>query len=127
ALTEDDDEQDEGADVARQAADLIRAGTPASQIAILVRTNAMTSSYEHELAAAGVPFQLRGTERFFERAEVRQAVNLLRLAARSAAPDENPATAVRPVLTGLGLTKVAPAGRGPPREPWEPLDALAQL
>src|SRR5262245_38140859 len=126
-LTEYDNEQDEAADVARQAADLIRAGTPASQIAVLVRINAMTSGYEQELAAAGVPFQLRGTERFFERAEVKQAVNLLRLAARSAAPDENPATAVRPVLTGLGLTKVAPAGRGRARERWESLEALAQL
>jgi DNA helicase-2/ATP-dependent DNA helicase PcrA len=74
-----------------------------------------------------VPFQLRGTERFFDRAEVRQAVNLLRVAARSAAPDEDPAAAVRPILTGLGLTKDPPAGRGRARERWESLEALAQL
>ena len=126
-LTEYEDEQDEAADVARQAADLIRAGTPAGQIAVLVRTNAMTSGYEQALAAAGVPFQLRGTERFFNRAEVRQAVKLLRVATRSAAPDEDPAAAVRPVLTGLGLTKDPPAGRGRARERWESLEALAQL
>jgi ATP-dependent DNA helicase UvrD/PcrA len=126
-LTEYEDEQDEAADVAHQAADLIRAGTSASQIAVLVRTNAMTSGYEQALAAAGVPFQLRGTERFFDRAEVRQAVNLLRVAARSFVPDEDPAAAVRPVLTGLGLTKDPPAGRGRARERWESLEALAQL
>ncbi|HEX9035312.1 MAG TPA: ATP-dependent helicase [Streptosporangiaceae bacterium] len=127
ALTEYPDEVAEAADVARRAADLIRTGTPARQIALLVRTNAMTSGYEAALAAAGVPFQLRGTERFFERQEVRQAVTLLRVAARSAAPDEEPAAAVRPVLTGLGLTKEPPAGRGKARERWESLDALAAL
>jgi DNA helicase-2/ATP-dependent DNA helicase PcrA len=121
------DEQDETADVARQAAELIGAGTPASRIAILVRTNAMTRGYEEALAAAGLRFQLRGTERFFDRAEIRQAVTLLRVTARSAGPDEDPADAVRPVLTGLGLTKDPPAGRGRARDRWESLEALAQL
>ena len=126
-VTEYGDEPDEAANVARQAADLIAAGTPPGQIAVLVRTNAMTRGYEEALAAAGVRFQLRGTERFFDRAEVKQAVTLLRVAARSVGPDEDPAAAVRPVLTGLGLTGDPPAGRGKARERWETLDALAQL
>jgi DNA helicase II / ATP-dependent DNA helicase PcrA len=126
-LTEYGDEPDEASDVARQAAALIRAGTPASHIAILVRTNAMTRGYEEALASAGLRFQLRGTERFFERAEVKQAVTLLRVAARSVGPDEDPAAAVRPVLTGLGLTKDPPAGHGKARERWESLEALAGL
>ena len=126
-LTEHEDEQAEAAEVARQAAELIRAGTPASEIAVLVRINAMTRGHEEALTAAGVPFQLRGTERFFERPEVRQAVSLLRVAARSAGPDEDPASAVRPVLTGLGLTTQPPGGRGRARERWESLDALAAI
>jgi DNA helicase-2/ATP-dependent DNA helicase PcrA len=126
-LTEYSDEPDEAADVARQAAALIGAGTPPSQIAVLVRINAMTRGHEEALASAGVRFQLRGTERFFDRTEVKQAVNLLRVTARSVGPDEDPAAAVRPVLTGLGLTKDPPAGRGKARERWESLDALAQL
>jgi ATP-dependent DNA helicase UvrD/PcrA len=126
-LTEHDDEQAEAAEVARQAVELIRAGTPASEIAVLVRINAMTRGYEEALTAAGVPFQLRGTERFFERPEVRQAVSLLRVAARSAGPDDDPAPAVRPVLTGLGLTAQPPGGRGRARERWESLDALAAI
>src|SRR5262249_34979391 len=85
-LTEYPDEQAEAADVARLVAELVKAGTPAREIAILVRTNAMTASYEEALDAVGVPFQLRGAERFFERAEVKQAIGLLRVAARSAAP-----------------------------------------
>ncbi len=126
-LAEYPDEQAEAQAVARQAAELIGLGTPAGQIAVLVRTNAMTSGYEEALAAAGVPFQLRGTERFFDRPEVRQAVNLLRAATRSAAADEDQAAAVRPILTGLGLTAQPPAGRGQARERWESLDALAQM
>ena len=88
----------------------------------------MTSRYEEALAAAGVPFQLRGAERFFDRTEVRQAVNLLRVAARTVrlrGPARDPASAVRPVLTGLGLTGEPPGGRGKARERWESLDTLA--
>ena len=126
-LTEYEDEQAEAAEVARQAAELVSAGTPARELAVLVRTNAMTSRYEEALAAAGVPFQLRGAERFFDRTEVRQAVNLLRVAARSVSAEEDPASAVRPVLTGLGLSRQPPGGRGKARERWESLDTLAQL
>ncbi len=85
-LTEHDDEPAEAAEVARQAAGLVAAGTLAREIAVLVRTNAMTRGYEEALTSAGVPFQLRGAERFFDRAEVRQAITLLRVAARSAGP-----------------------------------------
>jgi DNA helicase II / ATP-dependent DNA helicase PcrA len=121
------DEQDEADDVARRAAALIAAGTPPGQIAVLVRTNAMTSGYEQALASAGVPFQLRGTERFFDRTEIKQAVTLLRVAARSASPDEGPGATVRAVLTGLGLSKDPPAGRGRARDRWESLETLGQL
>jgi DNA helicase-2/ATP-dependent DNA helicase PcrA len=127
ALTEYPDEPAEAAAVARQAAAVIRSGTAASQIAVLVRTNAQTQGYEQALAEAGVPFQVRGAERFFDRAEVRQALGLLRAAARSASADEDPASQVRPVLSGLGLAREAPAGRGRSRERWESLEALAQL
>jgi DNA helicase II / ATP-dependent DNA helicase PcrA len=127
ALTEYGDDGEEAAAVARQAAGLIRAGTAAGQIAVLVRTNAQTQSYEQALGEAGVPFQVRGAERFFDRAEVRQAVTLLRAAARSSSADEAPASQVRPVLSGLGLSTQAPAGRGKARERWESLEALAQL
>ncbi len=82
-LTEYPDEPAEAAAVARQVRALIKAGTAAAEIAVLVRTNAQTEGLEQALATAGVPFQLRGAERFFDRAEVRQAVGLLRAAARS--------------------------------------------
>ena len=126
-LTEYPDEQAEAAGIARQAAGLVKGGGPASEIAILVRTNAQTEALEQALASAGVPFQLRGAERFFDRAEVRQAVALLRAAARSASADDDPAGQVRPILASIGLTPQPPGGRGTARERWESLEALALL
>src|SRR5260221_8077524 len=126
-FTEYGDEQEEAAAVARRAAALIRSGTAAREIAVLVRTNAQTPPFEQAFGEAGVPFVVMGAERFFDRAEVRQAVGLLRAAARSASADEEPAGQVRAVLSGIGLTLQAPSGRGPARERWESLEALAQL
>jgi DNA helicase-2/ATP-dependent DNA helicase PcrA len=74
-----------------------------------------------------VPYVVKGAERFFERAEVRQAVVLLRGAARSAGDDEPLVRAVRGVLVSAGLTEQPPDGRGAARERWESLTALAQL
>ncbi len=126
-LTEYPDEPAEAAAIARQVRTLMKGGMPVAEIAVLVRTNAQTQGLEQALAAAGVPFQLRGAERFFDRAEVRQAVGLLRAAARSASLPDDPAAEVRPILASVGLTPQPPGGRGTARERWESLEALAQL
>jgi DNA helicase II / ATP-dependent DNA helicase PcrA len=126
-FTEYDDDQEEAAAVARRVAALIRSGTAPREIAVLVRTNAQTPAFEQALGEVGVPFAVKGAERFFERAEVRQAVGLLRAAARSASVDEEPADEVRAVLSGIGLSPRAPSGQGRTRERWESLEALAQL
>ncbi len=126
-VTEYADEPAEAAGVTRQVQSLLKSGMPAGEIAILVRINAQTQPLEEALGQAGVPFQLRGTERFFDRAEVRQAVGLLRAAARSVSADDDPPAQVRPVLGSIGLTAQPPAGRGTARERWESLEALAQL
>ena len=121
------DEPEEAAAVAARAAELIRSGTAARQIAVLVRTNAQTPLFEQALSDAGVPFVVRGAERFFDRAEVRQGLGLLRAAARSASADEESAAQARAVLSGIGLSPQPPTGRGQARERWESLEALAQL
>ncbi len=126
-LTEYPDEPAEAAAVARQIGTLMSAGIPAAEIAVLVRTNAQTQGLEQSLAQAGVPFQLRGAERFFDREEVRHAVALLRAASKSAVPPDDPAAEVRPILAGIGLTPQPPGGRGTARDRWESLEALAQL
>jgi DNA helicase-2/ATP-dependent DNA helicase PcrA len=118
---------DEGAEaeaVVARSAGLIAAGTPAREIAVLVRTNAQTERFERAFASAGVPCQVRGAERFFERPEIRQAMGLLRAAAR-ADPGAG-ADQVGHVLSGLGFSREPPAGSGTARERWESLAALAQ-
>jgi DNA helicase-2/ATP-dependent DNA helicase PcrA len=132
-LTEHPDEQAEVANVVADVSRLMAAGTPAREIAVLVRTNAMIVPFEEAFIQAGIAFSVKGAERFYDRAEVRQAVGLMRAAARSAAAgpatDSEPAPAaqIRSVLTGLGLTEQPPLGRGQARERWESLDALWQL
>ncbi len=124
------DEQQEASAIAARVAALHAAGAALSQVAVLVRTNAQTLPLEQAFAGLGLPCQLRGTERFFDRPEVRQAVGLLRAAAKSADADlagAGLAADVRHILAGLGLTPEAPAGRGAARERWESLAALAQL
>jgi DNA helicase II / ATP-dependent DNA helicase PcrA len=121
------DERAEATAVAARAAALIRSGTAPRQIAVLVRTNAQTPVFEQELTGAGVPFAVKGAERFFDRAEVRQALGLLRAAARSSSADDGPAGQVRAILSGIGLSQQPPSGQGQARERWESLEALAQL
>jgi DNA helicase-2/ATP-dependent DNA helicase PcrA len=120
-------EPEEAAAVARRAAALIRSGIAARQIAVLVRTNAQTPLFEQALSDSGVPFLVRGAERFFDRPEVRQGLGLLRAAARSASAGEEPAAQARAVLSGIGLGPQPPTARGQARERWESLEALAQL
>jgi DNA helicase-2/ATP-dependent DNA helicase PcrA len=126
-LTEYPDEAAELAAVARHVQMLLTAGTPAAEIAVLVRTNAQTEGLEQAFAQSGVPFQLRGAERFFDRDEVRRAVGLIRAAAKSASAPDDPAAQIAPILATVGLTPQAPSGRGAARERWESLSALAQL
>ncbi len=81
------DEPAEAEGVAARIRQLIAAGVPAGEIAVLYRINAQSEVYEQALADAGVPYQLRGAERFFERAEVQKALLALRGAARSGGND----------------------------------------
>jgi DNA helicase II / ATP-dependent DNA helicase PcrA len=125
------DEAAEAAGVASRVRLLIALRVPPREIAILVRINAHTERYEQALTEAGVPYTVRGGERFYDRPEVKQAVVLLRGAARAAADaadaDDSMPAAVRHVLASAGLTVSPPSGRGAAREKWESLAAIAAL
>ncbi|MGW5778609.1 ATP-dependent DNA helicase UvrD2 [Streptomyces sp. NPDC003863] len=131
--TEYADEPAEAEGTARRIRDLIAAGVPAGEIAVLYRINAQSEVYEQALADAGVPYQLRGAERFFERQEVREAGIALRGAARAGANDsllddaEDLPAQVRAVLSTKGWTTRPPAGSGAVRDRWESLAALVRL
>ena len=123
------DDVAEAAGVASRIQRLIAAGTPAREIAVLYRTNSQSEPLEQALADAGVGYLLRGGERFFARAEVRQAVLLLRGAARSDDGSAALGSVVRDVIAGAGWSEQPPtgAGAGAVRERWESLQALAAL
>ncbi|NHC13275.1 ATP-dependent DNA helicase UvrD2 [Motilibacter deserti] len=121
------DETAEADAVAKEAARLIAAGTRASEIAVLFRTNGQSEAFEQALADAGVPYVLRGGERFFERREVREAHLLLRGAARSGEGDEPASDAARAVLSTMGWTPEPPRAGGAARERWDSLSALVRL
>ena len=122
------DEPAEAAAVAARCAELIAAGTPASEIAVLFRANAQSQAYEEALAAAGVPAVVTGAARFFDRPEVRQAMVALRAAAKAPASGSAPlAEQVSEALTALGWQPGAAPGGGAARERWEALAALVTL
>ncbi|MQS13915.1 ATP-dependent DNA helicase UvrD2 [Streptomyces kaniharaensis] len=130
--TEYEDEPTEAETTARRIKDLLAAGVRASEVAVLFRTNGQSEVYEQALADLGIPYQLKGAERFFERPEVRDAGVLLRGAARAAsdpltdgAPDL--AGQVRAVLASRGFTPEPPTGSGAVRDRWESLAALVRL
>ena len=81
-LTRYADDSAEADGLAVQIRALIAAGVPAAQIAVLVRINAETERFEQALTEHGVPYVVRGAERFYERPVVRQALVLFRGAAR---------------------------------------------
>jgi DNA helicase II / ATP-dependent DNA helicase PcrA len=121
------DEPAEAAAVAARCKALIDEGTPASEIAVLFRINAQSQVYESALADVGVPYVLRGGERFFERPEVREAVLLLRGAAAGGSEPGMLVPTVRDVLASTGWVEHRPPAGGAARDRWQSLAALVDL
>ena len=74
----------DGSDEARFVSDRIRAlvadGVRLREIAVLYRTNAQSRLLEEECLKAGIPYQVVGGVRFYERKEVKDILAYLRLA-----------------------------------------------
>ncbi len=126
------DEIEEARWVAGEIQKLVAQGTTPREIAVLFRVNAQSEAYEQALSSAGVPYIVRGAERFFERSEVKQAMMLLRAAARggeTSAPADVPdaAAATAAVLTSAGWQPKPPNGGGAARDRWESLQAVVDL
>jgi DNA helicase-2/ATP-dependent DNA helicase PcrA len=127
-LTSHADDVAEAAAAAARVQALVAAGTKASEIALLYRTNAQSQALEQALADVGVPYLVRGGERFFARKEVRDALLLLRGAARAGDGDDQPlGEQARAVLAAAGWSQQPPSAGGAVRERWESLQALAVL
>lgn len=121
------DEPAEAAGVAARISGLLHSGVLPRQVAVLYRINAQSEAFEDALAAAGVPYVLRGESAFFDRAEVREALTRLRGAARATAEQSGTGEAeglgaqARAVLSAMGWSAQPPSGQGAVRERWENL------
>ena len=74
-------ERDEAEFVVNRITDYIEQGHRRSEVAVLYRSNAQSRVFEETLLAAGIPYRVYGGQRFFERAEIKNALAYLRLIA----------------------------------------------
>ncbi|WP_286963503.1 DNA helicase II [Idiomarina sp. UBA3992] len=72
-------EQDEARYIVERIEQGIRDGLSRSEIAILYRSNAQSRVLEEALLRSGIPYRIYGGQRFFERAEIKNAMAYLRL------------------------------------------------
>ena len=104
--------QDESAEVAGildEISTLLSDGTPPQEIAILARTNSQLATAEKALRNANLPYQVRNTEKFFERKEIRDFLSQVRKA--SVIPSDGwideLRTLAQPYLTGDAIDGIA--------------------
>lgn len=105
------DEAAEVNGVLSEITDLLSAGTPPHEVAILARTNSQLKSVERAMQKVNLPYQVRSTERFFDRREVRDFLTEVRKA--SVIPAEGQGwidelrTLAQPYLTGEAIDGIA--------------------
>lgn len=120
-------EESEAAGVARAIAEANARGIAYRDMAVLYRINAQSEHFEEALGELGIPYVLRGGEGFFNRAEVRQAITLLRGGAMADEPTGSLVNDVSAVLSTMGHTTEAPKGAGAVRDRWESLNAIVSM
>ncbi len=105
---------DESAEIAGIVSDmtaLLSSGVPAQEIAVLARTNSQLNSLERAMNDAKLPYQVRSTERFFDRPDVKEFLKGVRTA--SVIPTEGISwldelrTLAQPFLTGQSIDGIA--------------------
>ena len=105
------DEASEIRGVMGEITDLMSTGTAPQEIAILARTNAQLKGAEKAMLAANIPYQVRNTERFFDRREIRDFLKQVRQA--SVIPAEGSGwidelrSLAQPYLTGEAIDGIA--------------------
>jgi DNA helicase-2/ATP-dependent DNA helicase PcrA len=105
------DETGEIAGILSQITALLSEGTAPQEIAILARTNSQLKGVERAMNSKGLPYQVRSTERFFERQDVRDFLKQVRQA--SVLPTEGATwidelrTIAQPYLTGESIDGIA--------------------
>ncbi len=100
------DERNEAAVVIGDIQTEIARGNAASELAVFYRTHAQSRVLEESLRGAGVPYQIIGGMKFFERAEIKDMLSYLRLIANPAS-DTDFLRVVNVPARGIGQKSVA--------------------
>ena len=105
------DESAEVSGVLSEITELLNSGTPPQELAILARTNAQLKSVERAMLKVNLPYQVRSTERFFDRKEVRDFLSEVRKASVIPAEGQDWIDELRslaqPYLTGETIDGIA--------------------
>ena len=106
-LTEYKTDGQEAVGVTNQITELISSGISPESIAVLARTNAQLSTFEKTFKEAGLPYQIRSNDRFFDRPEIREFIRDIRQASVIPNPDvswlEELKGIAQPYLTGSAM------------------------
>lgn len=120
--------QEEVQNVANEIKYQLESGVKASDIAVLYRVNGQSEPIEAALSAAGIEYQLRGGERFFNRPDIQRAMTAIKAEANSASrPDKSVFELVSDICRSMGWTSREPDHAGPERERWDSLSALLAM
>ncbi|GAB4168801.1 MAG: DNA helicase II [Wenzhouxiangellaceae bacterium] len=120
-------EHEEAEFVVARIQEWIDGGRKPSEIGVLYRSNAQSRLFEQALLRAGIPYRVYGGLRFFERAEVRDALAYLRLVHN---PDDDAAfeRVVNLPARGIGertLQQLRESARTAGRSLWQ--ESVAQI
>lgn len=101
-------------------------GMQASDIAVLYRVNGQSESLENALATAGIDYQVRGGERFFNRVEIKNALRSVR-AESLVTTNKSLYESVSDICRSLGWQTQQPSEMGSAREKWEALNSFLAI
>jgi len=121
-------EVDEARYVVERARQWVREGGSYGEVAVLYRSNAQSRALEESLLAEQVPYRVYGGMRFFERAEIKDALAYLRLVSNRA-DDAAFERAVNTPPRGIGertLDEVRRCARGAALSLWDAARQCAQ-
>lgn len=99
------DDEEEARSIGEKIEDLQRAGHALNEIAILVRASFQMRAFEDRFMQLGLPYRVIGGPRFYERAEIRDAIAYLEITLNSA-NDLKFERVVNTPKRGIGATSV---------------------
>lgn len=117
---------DEAAYVVSRIEGLLAQGASPADIAILYRVNGQSEAFENALISAGISYQVRGGEKYFQRPEIQAAIRAIRAEALSGS-SLTVFESVSNIIRSLGWQALAPETKGAAREKWEALNGLLTI